>query len=333
MHAIQKHYLQAVNAYCILLIAILLQACSSSFDLSSAADRAALKEEIRKALTAGKCERAIDLAEPFYDSIYSDNEVRALYANAHQCRVGISFYGMVDDFVNGDVSASGIWETVVAMFPSRTDLDTKFQSVSYAQDAIQAIWNRDVVVSDFDAFYRSSFNPGSVWYRDRPNHANTSLFFNSLAIIGTVLNRYGYTSVQVPSDYSYQQKVVLPWLIYVAGIPDIPNTLPVLKADTTGSACGLASGLLNLIDAMNAMKDFAQGTIAATIDELLTNIEGPMNTSAHTACMMLVGATDQQCDDARRRLRFREACDEDDKIAMTAVGLVFAIDQTWTDAP
>lgn len=307
--------------------------CGKEFDIESEADRLALKSEIRKSLTQGNCEAAIDLTNQIYNTKYTDNDFRFLHANAHACRIGINFFDIADGLAGGDLSATGFWETVVSLFPSRTDLDTKFQSASYAQDAIHAIWSPTAVVSAPDSYYRSSFNPATVWYRDRPNEANTLLFFVSLGNIGTVLNRYGYTAVQEPIDYNYQQKVVLPWLIYILGVPDVPNSLTLVKADTTGSACGLASGVLNLLDGMNAMKSFASGTVAQSINTILANIESPLITAAHTSCRLLVGSTDQQCDDARRRLRFRSACGEDDLIAMSATGLIFSIDQTWTDAP
>lgn len=276
-----------------------------------------MKRQILEDLTKNACANAIELATELYTSKYTDNETRMLYASAMGCNVGLNMYTVIGQLPNLGTSANPIGE-FAKMFPA-TSADSRMESAQYGLDATQSILNFGSVVSIADQLYPSSYNIGSVLTRDRTDDANVYLMFISMAVIGTVLNRYG------APDASYGQGADLPW-----------ETVATVKADTTGNACALAAGFLNFFDGADIAQAFL-GSNGSSISSVLGVIQSPITVSnplrpgyGGQARCLADGFTAAQCTAAAIRLRYRGSCTELDPIASVAAGIIGSVNRLWT---
>ncbi len=276
-----------------------------------------MKVEIRSALTRGDCVAAIDLSSRLYDSEYSDNDIRMLHASALGCKAGIKLYNVVDELTSfGGANPIGQFARI---FPS-TLSDQRLESAWFGLDALQSILNPGVVVGSADRVLPGGYNPGSVLYTDRTLDSNSYAFFVSMAMIGSTLSRYGNPN----AGAGYSQGTALPWTNRAAVI-----------ADTSGTACGLASGFLNYFDAFSAIQPILPSSASSSISTMLTIIQGPIvdgtlpcvNSGGMGNC--LLNATAQECDLAKTRLRYRASCTETAAIGHFAAGIIQCINTLW----
>lgn len=289
--------------------------CSPGTDLSDEATRNEIKEATRNALTTNDCVTAITAISPLYVSDYTDNETRMLYASAQGCSAGINFFDIFDSISDGTLNGGALFEVTAELFPSNAASDARLQAGWFAQDAVHAVWSPGAIVAEVDKYYADTANPGSVWYRDRTDNANTFLLFVAMAEIGAAQNRYGYSAGQVPASFNYQQQVDFPWV-----------SRALVQADTTDVACGLASSVLNLIDATNALIG-SSTTLANSLSDIQSTL-GAIESGASFACT-LDGHLTTTCDQAVRRLRYRRSCSEDASIAAAAASIIFAVNSIW----
>ena len=275
--------------------------------------------DIRNALTVGDCTSAIELSTKLYDSAYSDNDVRMLYASSHACNIGIKLYDLLVNFTSLSFSNSDdVFRAFVKLFPSRSALDTKLQSSWLAIDALQSILKSGVVVGPADATSLGGNNPGSLLYRDRTDDANTYLLFLAMASVGTALNRYGYTSAQTPSALGYHQSVDLVW-----------TTQALVQADTTYAACSLAAAMYNLFDSITATSAIVSSNIGVSLSKITSLLQSATDTAALTNCLVSYPGMNSACNAAIARLRYRGACIEQGPAAAAASGVIAVINAGW----
>jgi hypothetical protein len=280
-----------------------------------------MKVEIKQALTKNDCTTALSLSGKLYQSQYSDNEARMLYASAQACNVGIQLYALLDDITNanfGDPDA--IIRTFVRLFPS-TSSDSKMQSSWFAQDALQSILTPGVVVAPANAITAWANNPGSSSSLDRTLDANTYLLFVSMGVIGTTLNHFGYNLGETPSTYSYGQRVDLPW-----------ETLAAVQADTTGAACATASSFFNLFDGIGAIVTYLSGTTNTQLNAVISVLPSVLAGKGKIQCIadgFSSGTAGSQCEVAAERIRYRGACADSAPVASFAAGVIQAINLAW----
>src|SRR5688572_26361913 len=114
----------------------LLTACPPPvLDIGTAEGRAAIMDATNIALSNSKCDDAIELIEPLYNSSYTNNDVRMLRSSAHGCKVGINFFEMVQDLTTTNLVGRFFFRAMAEFFPSRLTLDTRLESGYYALDA------------------------------------------------------------------------------------------------------------------------------------------------------------------------------------------------------
>ena len=275
-----------------------------------------MKIDIQKALTNSDCTTALSLGGQLYNSAYSDNETRLLYASAHGCNIGLNLYDLIDELANFNTS-NPIGE-FAHFFPS-TSTDSRMASSWYAQDALEAMLNGGTVLAPADEIYPTSYNIGSVLVNDRTEDSNAYMMFIGMAAIGTALNRYGNPSA------TYTQGTTLPW-----------ETQALIKSDTTGAGCALASAFLNFFDGANASIGYLTASLGSQVTTILTLLETPItqtdlvrNTYGGNAHCLNDGFTQVQCTAALQRLRYRGACAEQDAAASTAAGIIGAVNDLW----
>ncbi len=301
-----------------MLLMILASACGMGpWDIDNETDRLAMQQEIKNALTQANCSTALVLATTLFQSKYSDNEIRMLYASAHGCNMGISLYDLLDDITTSDfTSQDAIFKTLVRLFPSKSATDTRLQSAMLAQDALHSILSMGVVVGASDRYYGAGFNPASVLKRDRTDDANIYLTFTSMGLVGSGLNRYGFNAADDPATFGYSQQVDLTW-----------TTQNAIKADTSGEGCAIASGILNMLDGIDVLAALAPGSVASALTQITAQLQVAMSAAAHFTCDPLHGVA--ACNAALVRLRFRGACTELDPNAASAAGIIGAINLGW----
>ena len=273
--------------------------------------------EIRNSLTSMNCTSALDLSSLLFSSPYSNNEVRMLYASAHGCNVGINLYPLIDDISSADFSsADAFFRSLVKIFPSRTLLDSKLQSTWVMQDSLQAMLKPGTVLATSDKNIINSYNNGSVLYRDRTDDSNAFLVFAAMAGIGTSLNRNGYAASDDPATLGYAQKVDLIW-----------TDLATIKADTTHAGCSLASSMLNMFDSISAISNITSGAMSSALSSI-TLLQSGIEAAGVLECKT-AAYSDAQCAAAMQRLRYRDACFEQDPAGVCAAGIIKAINAGW----
>jgi hypothetical protein len=275
--------------------------------------------QIRSALTTDDCTQALTLSTQLYNSQYSDDDVRMLYASAQACNVGIQLYTLIANIGSSDFSSAGsTFRVFVKLFPS-TVSDSRLQSTWFAEDALQAILNQGAVVAPADLTYSTSFNPGSTVTTDRTADANIYMAFISMSILGTTLNRYGYNVTDNPAALGYHPTVALPW-----------TTLAAVQSDTTGAACALASGMLNFVDSVGALVNAVTGTTSSSLNQAISYFTTALSdTPLSIACNATDGIPTAQCVTGADRLRFRGACTEQAASASVAALVIKAIVTGW----
>ncbi|MBS1960101.1 MAG: hypothetical protein JST80_11555 [Bdellovibrionales bacterium] len=277
-----------------------------------------MTQEVKNALTAGNCQNALDLSGQLYQSSYSDNNIRMLYASAHACNIGISLYKLLDDITTADFSTTdSIFRTLVRLFPSKAATDTRLESANLAQDALMSTIPRGTVVGVSNSFYTTSFNPGSVLTRDRTLDANIYLTFISMASVGAGLNRFGYNAATDPATLGYGQEIAMPFTSQVA-----------IKGDATKEGCAIASSLLNMFDSIAILAAQTPGSVSAALTTMTTLLQTTMTSQATAQCIG-DGFTGPECANAIQRLRFRGACFGSDSAASAAAGIIAQINTFW----
>jgi len=146
-----------------------------------------------------------------------------------------------------------------------------------------------------------------------------------MAIIGSSLSRHGNPN----SGAGYSQGTNLPWVDRAS-----------VQADTSGTACGLASGFLNYFDSFSAIQSILPSGASGAITLMVTAMQSPIvdgvtGIPAHP-CNNIGGleycktqATAAECALAKTRLRYRASCGETDAIAHFAAGMIQCINALW----
>lgn len=278
-----------------------------------------MQQEVRNLLTNRQCSSALNLSQQLYESAYTDNTIRMLYASSQACNMGISLYDLLDDITTADFTTQdAIFKTLVRLFPSKSATDTRLQSSMLAQDILHSIIPDGTVLGVNDRYNSTTVNPASILTRDRTRDANIYLTFTSMSLVGNALNRYGFNPADDPIAFAYAQQVDLTW-----------TTQALIQADTSGEGCAVASGLLNMLDGIGVLGRLAPAGVADALNLISSNLLNALNNAAHLVCDPL--HTAPVCDQALIRLRYRGACAESLPPAASAAGIIQAVNLGWNN--
>jgi hypothetical protein len=296
--------------------------------------------EIQNALTTGDCASALLNSKKLFDSNYSDNQIRMLYANSLACKSGFKMLDVLNELTS--FTSPNALGQFARVFPSVVG-DQKLESGWISQDALQSILNPGSVVGSYDQIFGTTGNPGSVLATDRTTDSNFYGFFMSMSNIGNTLSRYGNTSATTGGGWG--QGTDLVWEDEVS-----------VQNDHSGTACGLASAFLNFIDGFTQIQTSGMlGSAGSVIQVMVTGLQtqvvdgglpGPCLFSGGLyACEQYyttgpgapVGApagppsaaTVARCNLAKSRLRYRGACSENLDNAIFAGGMIKCINALW----
>jgi hypothetical protein len=219
------------------------------------------------ALNSLNCTGAYGAIYPLYNSTNSNNNVRLAMAATYGCYATVDLLQIISDLEasGGDLGGSAFWQFLVTEFPSvASPTDDKIpQSAEYGTDAAQAIIVPGVIVNSTDLIHTTSNNPGSLLYTDRENDANTYLTFISIALMGSLLNRYG-----APTS-NHHKSVNLPW---------------TTAAATPGDGCAFASGLLNFYDGLTLLESSSTGSAKTAYSSIQSYLMGALATACSQGC-------------------------------------------------
>jgi hypothetical protein len=263
--------------------------------------------EVENALTRGDCTTALIHSTRLYESQYTDNRIRMLYVSSQGCRAGINMYQVYEELLSLS-SANPIGE-FVRIFPSSTT-DSKLQSTWAAVDALQTVMLPGAVVATADRTAPNSFNRGSVLTQDLTEDARIYGFFLSMALLGASGNRFGNPSP------TYGQGIDYTW-----------TTKVLVQADTTGTACSLATGLLLFLDSAQFIQSKLPSSSASAVGAAL-GVLNAVTTFGDAKCLLAIGSA-SVCSAAKQRLLYRGACEETDAAAAYAAGLIEGLNTLW----
>ncbi len=310
-------------------ILLLLSGCGNApFNIDSESDRNAMISSIKSNLNSMNCGAALEKASELFESKYSDNEIRMLYASALGCNADFKFYTVLTSVSSGNYDIDPIagttkfFNTLAQIFPSNSASDVKMQSFWLMQDAIQSVLLPNTVVSSFDQVVINTHNIGSILSRDRTDNANILIMFSSMALLGVSLSRYGDP---VTGSYNQQQTLQTTW----------PDTTAV-KIDTTKAGCAFATGLFNMNDGVAELSKLASGSLGTALTAIqlvLDKLIDAGEKQCKTIDLVADPDVDLRCKNAMKRLRFRDACYETDKdplaASSVAFGVIKEIDSRW----
>jgi hypothetical protein len=166
------------------------------------------------------------------------------------------------------------------------------------------------VVATADQTAPNSFNRGSVLTQDLTEDARIYGFFLSMALLGASGNRFGNPSPTYGqgTDYTWTTKVRV-------------------QADTTGTACSLATGLLLFLDSAQFIQSKLPSSSASAVGAALGILNGVI-TFGDAKCLLATGSA-PVCTAAKQRLLYRGACEETDAAAAYAAGLIEGLNTLW----
>lgn len=269
-------------------------------------------EEVNLSLTAGECNKAIELIEDLYNSSYTDNEVRMLRASAHGCVAGISFFPLVGYLSTRNIVGSEFWMAMTEYFPSVSQTDLKAESGWYATDALQAVLDTGIVEPVDLQINPGTNNVGTQVASHRIKDSNGYLMFVSMSTIGAIQNRYGNPTNE------YKKLTPLPWST---------------KAAMAETGCSYASAIVNLLDGIDETQTIMQGSLKNTMEQISSTFGELIDTACGYGCAGLtydgaVGADAEctysasECNPCPLKLRTRTSCADDAKSACAAAGIV-----------
>jgi hypothetical protein len=236
-------------------------------------------------------------------------------ASAYACAAGVKMLSVLGDMIaSGDLAGSGFWEFLAAEFPSTTDPtdDKKPQAAMLGIDAAMSVLNPGaILIPDYMVFLKTA-NPGSLIADDRSSDANSVMTFVSMALIGTLQNRYGN-----PSS-NHHKTTDLPW---------------VTAIDTKGTGCAFAAGILNFYDSLTYLKTVASGSAASTYASIQGSLSSALTTGCTRGCTFCGGAV--SCTSCPTTLRDRSSCtgETTDENSCAAAGLTNVVNLSWDGPP
>jgi hypothetical protein len=295
---------------------------------------------IKSNLNSSNCASALEKSELLFDSKYTSNEVRMLHASSYGCIASVQLLALITAISSENFTFTApagarlypyfsYFDTIAEVFASNASTDAKVQSLWKMQDVLQSVLNPGAVIADFDQNVLNAYNTGSMLFRDRTDDANTLLMFSSMALMGSLLSRYGNP---VAGTYKQGRRLASTW-----------SNESDIKIDPSKTACSIASSVLNMYDGISVMSVVSSGSLSTALTAfnlvLDTMIQsgkqrcenGQTTLYQEAASGTTYGST--RCNNAVQRLRYRNACYETDKdpnpVAAYAFGIMTAIDGSW----
>ncbi len=311
------------TGFCILLFSFLSACSSANYDYSTLSGRAALLDAVHVALSKEDCTTAITLIEPAYHSQYSSDEIRKARAAAHGCAANINLFSLITDLADNNLAGSGFWITMAKLFPSMQG-DSRVVAGQYALDALLAVRKPGSLTDASNLVNTGTSNVGSLIASDRTDESNLYLLFVSMALIGSLQNRYSETD---PSTYHRTRK-----LGYTSANPDGWEIATNVNTD----GCTYAGSVLHLIDSITQVGESMPGNLGSTFGTLGSALSMALDLACDQGCQGVAGIGNYpsgcsmpagSCNPCPTALKNRNACTAavNDKASCAAAGIAHFI--------
>lgn len=278
----------------------------------------AILEAVNAYLTVQNCDAALTQVLPVYGSPNTDNPFRMATSKSYGCVANISFFKVLGDLVSfsGNLGGSGLWEFMAQEFPSTlTPIEDKVLiAAERSLDAAMSAVKPGLILVPSMTVSPNTFNPISLSVDDRITDANSFLTIVGMALMGSLLNRYGEP---LPNFHKTQ---ALPW-----------TTATTVTAD----GCAFASGLLNFYDGLQAVIASAPASVASRFGTIQTLLGTVITAGCTTACLFTSGCAADKCTGCPLSLRHRDSCRflVTDVNSCAAAGLTFTVNSSWSGPP
>jgi hypothetical protein len=274
-------------------------------------------DQVNADLTRRDCAAAISRIEPIFQSEDSNNEVRQATAGAYGCFTGLDMFDILSDLVNfqGNLAGSGFFEFSVRKFPSTASPDDRIpQAAKNGMDATLSILKPGTILLPAYLITTDANNTQSILAADRVDDANSYLPFISMALLGSLLYRYGQPFP------NYHKSTTLPWIT--------PTTVTV-------DGCAVASAIVNFNDGLRFISTNAAESVRKVYTDMRTLFEASMDTACSQGCATVCGDA-SLCTSCPTTLRNRNSCTflATDPNSCAAAGLTnFFINAIWSGPP
>lgn len=229
------------------------------------------------------------------------------------CYTGLKVFSLLGDLIAfpGEVGGAGLWEFLAQEFPS-TSTDSILQSAKNGSDAMLASVKDATIISDSYEVNSDTYNPGSLLYLDRVDDANTYLTLLSMAVVGSLENRYG-----APSP-NYHKSVPLPW---------------TTAALTEGDGCAFAAALLNMSDGFAFLGSRTSSGVGEAYTQVHTFLNLALDTACAAGCTACGGGV--SCTSCPYSLRDRSTCTgvNTDTNSCATAGIITFVNASWAGPP
>ena len=255
-------------------------------------------------LTSGSCAAAYSQLQPFYNSANTDNNIRMAMAAVYGCYAKVSIFQILNDMVSSgaNFAGAGLWTFMATEFASTANPDDKIPlSAENGTDAILATLNLGTLLDPTDTVNSTSYNPGSLIVSDRTTNANTYLTFMSMALMGSLLSRYGVSNS-------------LPW-----------TTATSMKGDP----CAFVSSVLNFYDGLSYIQTSAPASVAPKYAAISGLLSTGLNAACSAGCTLCGGSV--SCTSCPTTLRDRSSCTglSTDVNSCAGSGIVLFVNASW----
>ncbi len=239
-----------------------------------------------------------------------------MMAAAYGCDANLEVLSVVMGLTTfgGNLGGAGFWEFLVKEFPSTASPDDRIpQAAENGIDAVRSAVNLGAVIAPSDYINSTSYNPEVLLVSDRISNANTYLTFLSMALMGSLMNRYG------APDSNYDRTAALPWLT---------------AATTPGDGCAMAAATLDFFDGVTYLASVAPASTAHIFSKISTLLTAGLDVACALGCSVIC-AGNVTCTSCPLSLRNRASCtgSTSDINSCAAAGLNNFINTSWTGTP
>lgn len=304
---------------CLLALTLLSSCGRPDFSCDSAEGRGAIVAEVDQLLSSQDCTSALALIEAYYvlPGCAAD-EIRQARAAANACAANINFFQLVSDLATNNIVGNELWVTLTLLFPSSLT-DQRLTGGQNAMDALFAIRRPGTLTPPEYLINSTSANPGTLVAGHRTEDSNTYSMLVSMALIGSLQNRYGAPL----ANYHRGQK-----LGTSASFPNGWETVGAVDVN----ACTYAGAILTLFDSIEQIGPTLAasfGSTGATLVASATAFTALLSTACDAGCVTC-GFAAGSCTTCPIELRDRFSCTgiATDKASCSAAGIAQFMNST-----
>lgn len=303
------------------LVLTALSACGSSkYSCDSEQGRKSIVADVDQLLSSQQCAAALAIVEVYYpQSGCGTDDIRMARASANACAANINFFQLIGNLATVNLVGGGLWSSFTQLFPSSLT-DQRVTAGQNSLDALFAIRIPGALSPPQYIINASSENPGALIAAQRTADANLYGMLVSMALIGSLQNRYGAPN----AGYHPTKKMG-------ATAGNVNGWELVTAVDV--NACTYAGSILTFFDSIGQIGSSIGTSLGGSVGGTLTTASAIFATLMNGACdsgCQACGLGAGTCATCPLELRNRNSCTglANDKASCAAAGIVSFIDNS-----